>query len=217
MTNVVASTAEEDIGESFINAQEEVPECTTLIKMGYPQPPTKIQVDNTTSNAFTNKTWSKISPRPSTCASIGYKIYAPKGDSIFLKTSSNQLWGLTHQAPPPAHHWLIRHKYLHTKNIINQLKVCFMQGFINSPVHAHSHKPVNSLVHAHSRALVNSLVRTYSHALVNFLVRSHYHATVNSSVHAHSRAPDNTLQKPHSTITMARTKYGPIRAWRSLS
>ena len=55
MTNVVASTAEEDIGESFINAQEEVPECTTLIKMGYPQPPTKIQVDNTTSNAFTKK------------------------------------------------------------------------------------------------------------------------------------------------------------------
>ena len=177
--------------------------------MGYPQPPTKIQVENTTSNAFTNKTWSKISPRPSTCASIGYKIYAPKGDSIFLKTSSNQLWGLTHQAPPPAHHWLIRHKYLHTKNIINQLKVCFMQGFINSPVHAHSHKPVNSPAHAHSRAPVNSLVRTYSHALVNSLV--------NSLMRVHPRALENTLQKPHSTIISTRTKYGPIRAWISSS
>ena len=113
---------------------------------------------------------------------------------------------------PPAHHKLIRHKYLRTKNIINQLKLYLMPGCVNSPVRAHSQNPVNSPACAHSHAPVDSLAQPPSHALVNSQVRSHSHAPVNSLLCMHSRAPDNTRQKPHSTIIMARTKYGPIRA-----
>ena len=52
----MALEVEADIGASFINAQDSVPECTTIIEMGHPQPPTRIQVENTTANEFANKT-----------------------------------------------------------------------------------------------------------------------------------------------------------------
>ena len=84
MTNVMASTAEAAIGASFINAQDTVPEHTTLIEMGHPQPPTRIQVNNNTANAFDKKTSSRSGPRPSTYSSTGYRIDAPSGNSILF-------------------------------------------------------------------------------------------------------------------------------------
>ena len=56
MTNVMMSAAEAEIGVYFINAQDTVPERTTIIEMGHPQPTTRIQVYNTASNVFASKT-----------------------------------------------------------------------------------------------------------------------------------------------------------------
>ena len=44
MNIFMASAAESEIGESFINAHYTVPDCTTIIEMGYPQPPTRIKL-----------------------------------------------------------------------------------------------------------------------------------------------------------------------------
>ena len=43
---------EDEIGVIFINAQDSVPKQIFLYDMGYTQPPTKIQIDNTTSDEF---------------------------------------------------------------------------------------------------------------------------------------------------------------------
>ena len=50
MTNVMVLAAVAEIGACFINAQDAVPERKTFIEIVHPQPPTRIQVDNTTAN-----------------------------------------------------------------------------------------------------------------------------------------------------------------------
>ena len=56
MRNVMGSAAEAEIGATYINGQEYVPILTTLAKMGHPQPPTPMQVDNSTAEGFANRT-----------------------------------------------------------------------------------------------------------------------------------------------------------------
>ena len=51
----MALAAEEEIGTSFINAQDTVPEQKTLMEMLHQQHPTRIQVDNNTTNEFDKK------------------------------------------------------------------------------------------------------------------------------------------------------------------
>jgi hypothetical protein len=52
MKNVMASAAEAEVTGIYLNAQEGVSERDCLIEMGYPQPPTPIQTDNTTSRGI---------------------------------------------------------------------------------------------------------------------------------------------------------------------
>ena len=52
----MASDAEEELGLLFFNAQDASPIRTTLIEMNHPQPPTLIQVDNSTAVGFSNET-----------------------------------------------------------------------------------------------------------------------------------------------------------------
>ena len=54
--NVMASAAESEIGGLFMNAQEAVPERTTLIELGHPQPPTPLKTDNSTAEGILNGT-----------------------------------------------------------------------------------------------------------------------------------------------------------------
>jgi hypothetical protein len=53
---VVGSAAEAEIGAGYLNGQEAVPIINTLTELGHPQPPTPIQVDNTTAEGFANGT-----------------------------------------------------------------------------------------------------------------------------------------------------------------
>jgi hypothetical protein len=53
---VVGSAAEAEIGAGYLNAQAAVPICETLRELGHPQPPTPMQVDNTTAEGFANGT-----------------------------------------------------------------------------------------------------------------------------------------------------------------
>ena len=54
--NVMGSAAEAEIGASYMNGQDCVAIRQTLIELGHPQPPTPIQVDNTTVRSFANGT-----------------------------------------------------------------------------------------------------------------------------------------------------------------
>ena len=51
LKNVMASATEVELGAVLINGQDAVP-----IRMNHPQPPTPIQVDNSTAVGISNKT-----------------------------------------------------------------------------------------------------------------------------------------------------------------
>ena len=53
---VMASAAEAEMSALFITAKKMIPLRNTLIEMGWPQPQTPIQTDNSTAVVFTNKT-----------------------------------------------------------------------------------------------------------------------------------------------------------------
>ena len=52
----MSSAAEAELGDLFLNAKEAVPIRTTLIEMNWPQPPTPIQVGNSTAVGIANQT-----------------------------------------------------------------------------------------------------------------------------------------------------------------
>ena len=54
--NIMASAAEAEISALFLNARMTIPLPTALIKMGHPQPATKIKTDNNTADGFVNGT-----------------------------------------------------------------------------------------------------------------------------------------------------------------
>ena len=53
---VMSSAEEAKIGATFLNAKDALPIRTTLEELGHPQPPTPMQVDNTTAVGFANNT-----------------------------------------------------------------------------------------------------------------------------------------------------------------
>ncbi len=52
----MASVAESELVALFITAREMIPQCQTLIAMGWPQPKSPIRTDNSTAAGVTNKT-----------------------------------------------------------------------------------------------------------------------------------------------------------------
>jgi hypothetical protein len=54
MRNLMSSAAEAECGALINNTKEGVPLRITLEEMGHPQPPTPVQVDNSTTNGFAN-------------------------------------------------------------------------------------------------------------------------------------------------------------------
>ena len=56
LCNILASAAEAKLGALFLNCQESVPIRITLEKMGHAQPPTPVQVDNSTALGIATRT-----------------------------------------------------------------------------------------------------------------------------------------------------------------
>ena len=63
MRNVMGSADKAKIGATYINRQEYVPIHTTLAELDHPQPPTPVQVDNSTAEGFTNQTIKQKFPK----------------------------------------------------------------------------------------------------------------------------------------------------------
>ena len=55
MRNVMGSVAKAKTGAPYLKGQEYVPISTNLAKMGHPQPPTPMKVENSTSKGFANR------------------------------------------------------------------------------------------------------------------------------------------------------------------
>ena len=88
----MASASESEIGASFINAQDAVPELTTLIEMGQTKPSTRTQLENTTANEFSNKTPNQKRSKAIEMCFYWIQDRCSQRKYIFLEIRSNQYW-----------------------------------------------------------------------------------------------------------------------------
>jgi hypothetical protein len=97
---VMASAAKSELAALFVTAREMIPHTQTLIAMGWPQPKSPIQTDNSTAVGVTNKT---IVPRRAKMIDMFVVASLPlisRPVSILLGCWIQKLGRLPHQTSP---------------------------------------------------------------------------------------------------------------------
>ena len=117
MKQVLASASEAETSGLFYNGQEAPTIRTTLLEMGYPQPPTPLQTENMTAAGIVNRT---VKQRRSKAIDMRfYWIRNRVSQGQFLvhwkRGTDNHAGYFTKYHAAPAHHRSIRHRYLHEK------------------------------------------------------------------------------------------------------
>ena len=113
LKNVMASAAEAEYGGIFMNAKASLPMRQALEDMGHPQPPTPIQTDNNTAAGIANQT---IKQKHSKTVDMRFhwiqdRIKQGQFD-VFWKPGQENKADYFSKHHPPAHHLLMRPKFL---------------------------------------------------------------------------------------------------------
>jgi hypothetical protein len=135
MSNVMSSAAEAEIGATYINAQESVPIRITLEEMGHPQPPTPIQVDNTTAVGFANSTIKQKRSKAIDMRFYWLQNRTRQGQfRIYWGPGSENLADYHTKHHPATHHREMRSTFIHLsrEQLTNQLLSCLLRGCANS-------------------------------------------------------------------------------------
>ena len=102
--NVMASATEAEVGGLFINAQEAVPERTTLIDMGHPHPPTPLNMDNSTADGILNGTVNQKRSKALVMKLYLLKDRAAQGEfRIYWSPGAKNLSDYYTKFHPPSH------------------------------------------------------------------------------------------------------------------
>jgi hypothetical protein len=119
MKNVMSSAADAETGALFENTTNAVPLRNTLKEMGHPQPPTPVQVDNSTTNGFANK---QIKQQRSKAMDMRYywvqDRVAQKQFHVYWRPGPTNRADYHTKHHPPAHHRKERSRYLHCLNAL---------------------------------------------------------------------------------------------------
>ena len=116
MDNVMVSAAEAEIGAAYINGWEAIPIRTTLQELNHPQPPTKMQVDNTTAIGFATDTIKQKRTK-----AINIRFYwicdrCGQGQfKIYFKPGYNNTGDYYTKHHPPTYHRAMRPSFLRTR------------------------------------------------------------------------------------------------------
>jgi hypothetical protein len=117
MKMVVASAAEAELGALFFNGQEATTLRTTLLELGYPQPPTPMQTDNVTAAGIANST---VKQRRSKAVDMRfYWIRDRVRQGQFLihwKPGTDNYADYFTKHHPTSHHRRIRSQYLRNRH-----------------------------------------------------------------------------------------------------
>jgi hypothetical protein len=136
MRNVMGSAAEAEIGATYINGQEAVPIRTTLTEMGHPQPPTPMQVDNSTAVGFANDT---IKQKRSKAIDMRFHWIkdrtARRQFLVYWRPGSTNLGDYHTKHHSPTHHRRMRSTFLHpTEQLANTVISLILRGCVNPGV-----------------------------------------------------------------------------------
>jgi hypothetical protein len=140
---IVGSAAECEIGSGYLTAQEAVPMVITLEELKHPQPPTPMQVDNTTCEGFANGTlkqkrskamdmrWRWLQCRVKQGKFLVY--YRPGKDNMADPFSKHQ---------PPSHIASVTPNYLRrTEQMANACISHLVQGCVSLGARRASQRP----------------------------------------------------------------------------
>ena len=117
MKNVVSSAEEAEVGALFNNLKEGVIIRTALAEMGWPQPVTPVQTDNTTANSIANNTCKQQRSKAIDMRHHWVKDRAAqKQFRVHWAPGSENLADYHTKHHAPIHHQRVRPLYLHQKN-----------------------------------------------------------------------------------------------------
>jgi hypothetical protein len=133
MRNVMGSAAEAEIGATYINSQEAIPIRTTLAELGHPQPPTPMQVDNSTAEGFANGTIKQKQSK-----AIDMQFYwikdrtSQKQFLVYWRPGSDNHGDYHTKHHSAAHHRQQRPTFLHTEKLANLVIALLLRGCVKS-------------------------------------------------------------------------------------
>ena len=116
LKHVMSSAAEAELGALFVNGKEATVLRQTLSDMGWKQPPTPMQTDNSTANGIINRTVKQQKSK-----AMDMRFYwirdrtEQKQFKIFWAPGSLNLGDYFTKHHAPAHHRNVRPLYLHMK------------------------------------------------------------------------------------------------------
>jgi hypothetical protein len=114
MRMVLASATEAEVGALFYNAQEATSERTSLIFMGWPQPATPIQTDNSCAEGIINDTVKQRRSKAIDMRFYWVRDRVRQGQfRIHWKKGSDNHADYFTKHHSPAHHRQMRDNYLH--------------------------------------------------------------------------------------------------------
>ena len=151
LRNIMVSAAEAKLGALFLNCQESVPIRITLEEMGHTQPPTPVQVYNSTALGIATGT---IKQRKSKAMDMRFYWIRDRRNqyqfNIYWKPGSTNRGDYFAKHLPPAHYSTVRPSYLH---VAKYGKHSTLQGCVNLTLSAdhpvHPCAPAKSSAHAY--------------------------------------------------------------------
>ena len=130
LRNIMSSEAESEYGALFLNGQAAVPIQTTLIEMHHPQPPTPIQVDNSTDVVIANKSIKqKLSKAMDMRFHWIYDRIFQEHFHFYWKPGPTNLGDYNSKHHPTPHHIKVQHTNLHEPHSSQTI----LQRCVNSP------------------------------------------------------------------------------------
>jgi hypothetical protein len=117
--NVMGSAAEAEIASSYTNGQEAIPIRTTLEEMGHPQPPTPMQVDNSTAEGFANETIKQKRSKAIDMRFYWIQDRTRQGQFlVYWRPGTANLADYHTKHHSAAHHRLMRPNFLHSTELL---------------------------------------------------------------------------------------------------
>mmetsp|Transcript_6798 Transcript_6798/g.12795 ORF Transcript_6798/g.12795 Transcript_6798/m.12795 type:complete len:338 (-) Transcript_6798:2268-3281(-) len=113
LRQVVAAASEAELGAAFLNAQKAVPIRQALHDMGHPQPPTPLKTNNSTAHGILT---SLVKQKRSKAFDMRFywlkDRIAQQQFHVYWKPGNQNLADYITKHHPPAHHKIMRSKYL---------------------------------------------------------------------------------------------------------
>ncbi len=120
---VMSSAAEAELGSLYINARKGVQERQILTEMGHPQPPTPIQVDNSTAESIIN---NRVQPNRTKAMDMRFHWLhdreTQKQFRIYWRPGPTNLGDYWTKHHPPSHHQNMRPEFLTPFKVLMQVR-----------------------------------------------------------------------------------------------